>query len=420
MDKIAIIGAGISGLSAAQLLSEHADITIFEKDSQSGGLIKCIRVEDNLYHIVGGHVFNSKNKKVLDWFWSFFNKEEDFTSTIRNTVINLLNFVKYPIENNIYQLSEDQVKNILKDLLSISKIPSETFENFEEFLLKRFGKTLYELYFKPYNEKIWKQDLNKIPLSWLEGKLPMPTVEDILLNNIFRKEEKEMVHSSFFYPKINGSQFIADRLSEELNIKYNTPISSIRYIADTRSWIIDNEKFDFIIYTGNIKDLKTKIDTQLNLKNIFNAISDLEFHGTTSVLCKIDPNPYSWIYLPNKNCDAHRIICTGNFSATNNSQGITTATVEFTDHVDKNKIVDNLKLLPFSPQYITHRYTEYTYPIQSVDTRKVIDSFKRKLESQQFFLLGRFAEWEYYNMDTAIGAAMSLSEKIINLIKGNS
>ena len=47
MKKIAIIGAGISGLSSAHFLKDHYDVTVFEKESTPGGLIRCERVGDN-------------------------------------------------------------------------------------------------------------------------------------------------------------------------------------------------------------------------------------------------------------------------------------------------------------------------------------------------------------------------------------
>ena len=65
--------------------------------------------------------------------------------------------------------------------------------------------------------------MTQVPLSWLEGKLPMPTVEDMIYNNMNHIEERQFVHSSFYYPIKGGSQFLADRLSHNLNIKYNTP-----------------------------------------------------------------------------------------------------------------------------------------------------------------------------------------------------
>ena len=219
--KIAIIGGGISGLSIAHLLTSKYFVKVFEKESKPGGLIKCDRVKGILYHRVGGHVFNSQREDVLNWFWNYFKQDYDFTKTIRNSIISMANGITtgYPIENHVYMLEEKQVKRIIKDIIKNVKEGKKIPLNFEEFLISRFGKTLYEIYFKPYNQKIWKQDLKKIPLSWLKDKLPMPTPEEIIFNNFSHLKEMNMVHSSFYYPKHNGSQFIADKLAERVNIE---------------------------------------------------------------------------------------------------------------------------------------------------------------------------------------------------------
>ena len=70
--KIAIIGAGISGMSMAHLLKNKAVVTVYERDKRPGGMIKCDRVNGHLFHRTGGHVFNTKNGDVLEFFWSFF------------------------------------------------------------------------------------------------------------------------------------------------------------------------------------------------------------------------------------------------------------------------------------------------------------------------------------------------------------
>ena len=121
------------------------------------------------------------------------------------------NLIGYPIEDYLYQLKNDQVVSIVNELLELiihKQRGVDDYRNFEEFLKGTFGNTLYQLYFGPYNTKIWNTDLGKVPLDWLEGKLPMPQIHNILLNNILKKEESAMVHASFFYPKFNGSQFI--------------------------------------------------------------------------------------------------------------------------------------------------------------------------------------------------------------------
>ena len=54
MSKVAIIGAGVSGMSVAHFLKDKNDVTAFEKESQHGGLIKCRRVNGSLFHTCGG------------------------------------------------------------------------------------------------------------------------------------------------------------------------------------------------------------------------------------------------------------------------------------------------------------------------------------------------------------------------------
>ena len=109
---------------------------------------------------------------------------------------------------------------------------------------------------------------------------------------------------------------------------------------------------------------------------------------------------------------SHRIICTGNFAASNNAEGDFTATIEFTDYITEEEIKENLKKIPFAPRYIAHKYNKYTYPIQFSDTRKLIKDIKEEMEKKQFFMTGRFVDWEYYNMDVAMDAAMKTCENI--------
>ena len=58
-----------------------------------------------------------------------------------------------------------------------------------------------------------------------------------------------------------------------------------------------------------------------------------------------------------------------------------------------------------------HEYHQYTYPIQDTHTREMIQSLKEYLAHYDFYFTGRFADWEYYNMDIAMGAAMDMVSK---------
>ncbi|MFA6883920.1 MAG: NAD(P)-binding protein [Paludibacteraceae bacterium] len=412
--KYAIIGGGVSGLSVAKILkAQNQEVTVYEKYGRPGGMIKCDRIDGCLFHRTGGHVFNTKRKDVLDWFWGNFDKENEFTKTIRNASVVMPDGknVPYPIENHIYLFDEDVQKSFIDDLLSIEKQKGHDPDNFDEFLRGRFGNTLFNLYFQPYNYKVWRRDLSKVPISWLEGKLPMPTVSEMIYNNINHVEERSFVHSSFFYPKTDGSQFIANRLAEGVDVHYNSTVERLSRKND--KWYYDEEEYDRVIFCGNIKQIPSLVANFIEEISEYNdEIEKLEAHGTTSVFCEIEKNPYSWIYLPDRRYDSHRIICTGNFSESNNAEDKMTATVEFTDEISESSILENLEEMPYSPKYLSSHYERYTYPIQSSTTRTLINSIKGVLEPRGFYLLGRFAEWEYYNMDVAIGAALDLTKRM--------
>lgn len=426
MQKVAIVGAGISGMSTAHFLKDKYNVSIFEKDSKPGGLIKCRRVNGSLFHTCGGHVFNSKRQDVLDWFWSKFIKEEEFIKTDRNSCVFMdkngtsleHDNIPYPIENHMYLFDEATQKAFYEDLEEIDKVKGlnakfTDYDSFGNFLRWRFGKTLYNLYFQPYNEKVWRRDLTTVPMSWMEGKLPMPTTQEMRDNNANKVEEKSFVHSSFWYEKKDGSQYIADKLADGLAIKYNTVVDTIEY-KDGR-WFVCGELFDMVVFCGNIKDM-VKMIKGVDVEDFKAPVDALEYHGTTAVFCEIDKNPYSWIYQPSRQHESHRIICTGNFAKSNNAElpkGRITATIEFTDAISKEDILDNLKRIPLNPKYLDHKYNQYTYPIQDVNTRTMIKSLKATLATKGFYFTGRFADWEYYNMDVAMGAAMDLCKSIL-------
>lgn len=410
--SFAVIGAGISGMSIARMLVDKGHyVTVYEKESMHGGLVRCERVNGVLYHCVGGHVFNSRNPDVLSWFWQQCNKE-DFKLATRHAVVSLADgtCVDYPIENHLYQLPAEMREQVLDDLLQIAATGYPQVDNFDDFLRHRFGQTLYHEYFAPYNRKIWRRSLADVPLSWLSGKLPMPTVKEILSANVGQVKEMQMVHSTFHYPEKNGSQHVADALAAGLDIRYNTPVTELRY-SDSK-WLVAGDWVDVVVYCGNVRDLPAMLSaTGIELPDV----ELLEYHGTTSVLCEVSPNPYSWIYMPSESHESHRIICTGNFAASNSPEGMSTAVVEFSEELSREAIEKQLRVIPFSPRYITHRYTPCTYPVQGNDTRTIIDTTKSILQPRNLFLLGRFAEWEYYNMDAAIEAAMNLVHQLDTL-----
>ncbi len=413
--NIAIVGAGITGISLGRMLAEDHNVTIFEASDQIGGLIKCKDVNGNLYHLVGGHVFNSKNEEVLNWFWSFFDKDNEFNLASRKAQI-LLNgrYVDYPIEYHIYQLEQEKALasiNDLKQQLASGNTASAT--TFGEFLHANFGPTLFDCYFRPYNEKIWKTDLYEMPLEWLDGKLPMPNHEEILQKNILRSTEVDMVHSSFYYPIKGGSQHIIDRLAQGLEIETQHPVKSIGRNGEKYSIDEHPDEFDAVVYTGDIRKLPAVLPNTIPGK-LAELLSTLESNGTSNVLCECDKNDLSWLYLPDTDVKCHRIIYTGNFSEENSNcpDGRSTCVVEFSGTFEEQEMHAEIEKLPGNLKPIASNLSNASYVIQNKESRQIINKVKETLGSQQFFIMGRFAEWEYYNMDKCMEASLNLTKTI--------
>lgn len=108
----------------------------------------------------------------------------------------------------------------------------------------------------------------------------------MIYNNINHIEERKFVHSSFFYPQKGGSQFIADRFAEGLNIKYNTKVEKISYKEG--KWNINGIESDRVIFCGNIKQFPMMIESQplLDIDGFIQDINELKYHGTTAVFVK--------------------------------------------------------------------------------------------------------------------------------------
>ena len=140
-------------------------------------------------------------------------------------------------------------------------------------------------------------------------------------------------------------------------------------------------------------------------------IQGLRSNGTSNLFCETDSNDISWLYIPEIFTKAHRIIYTGNFSDSNNrGSSRKTCVVEFSGKVEYEVMVEEIKKLPGNLTALDYNYEPNSYVIQDHQTRNEINAARQALKANNIFLLGRFAEWEYYNMDKAMEAAFTLYE----------
>jgi protoporphyrinogen oxidase len=411
-----VVGSGISGLSAARLLRERGDsVLVLEKESGSGGLVRCTREAKNvLYHRVGGHVFNTRIPEVAQWFWSQFDQQNEFLHAVRQAMISYEfdRQYRYPIESHLYEYGEDFCARAIADMMA-AQLGGEGIDasSFGSYLRTVFGQTLYDTYFRPYNEKIWRRDLESIGVDWLEGKLPQPKAIEAIMANIFRQDNDSMAHATFYYPVVNGSQFLVDRLSRDLSIEHNSPMQSV--VVDEAGILINGTiRCRTLIYTGDLRVLPAQLQGVTFPDRLRASVEDLASNSTSSTLCSAGKLPYSWLYVPSGECNFHRIIHTGGFSPTNNGdldpQTASSCVVEFSGQFTPEQMGEEIARAGIGLEPIAFNYAPNSYVVHRQDTPQVVAEARQLLAGHGIHLLGRFAEWQYYNMDNAIAAAMRL------------
>jgi protoporphyrinogen oxidase len=215
--KIGIIGAGISGLSLGKLLNSLHDVQIFEKSSSVGGIARVKMHGEIPYHLVGGHCLNSKNLQVMDFVDQILPKE-NWHSVTRVAKISFRNhLINYPIEFSMRQIAdfdEDLAFNMTKDFLSAT---DENPDTLDKWFRAKFGDTLANEYFIPYNTKIWGMSPSDMSAKWVEGKLPLPNKMQFF-KGLVSSERDTMPHSQFFYPNNNSQNQFIDALASGLKI----------------------------------------------------------------------------------------------------------------------------------------------------------------------------------------------------------
>jgi UDP-galactopyranose mutase len=143
------------------------------------------------------------------------------------------------------------------------------------------------------------------------------------------------------------------------------------------------------------------------------SVTQLPSNGTSNLFCETDETDISWLYLPDSAIQAHRIIYTGTFAPSNNrGSKRMTCVVEFSGKHERAFMEAQVKSLPGNLRALDHNYEPNSYIVQQTDTRAKIQRLQSILEPKGFYLAGRFAEWEYHNMDKAIEASMAVAERI--------
>ncbi len=404
--KICIIGAGITGLTLGRLLSKKYQVTIYEREPEIGGIAKTKTVDGVTYHPVGGHCFNSKNKAILDFVFNEVLPKENFHLVKRDAKILFKgHIISYPIEFSVKEIAEfdeELAFNITKDFFSTNENIKPT--NLAEYFKVKFGETLAKEYFIPYNRKIWGMDPADMSYLWVKGKLPQPDKRQFF-KSLIKNAEDDMPHRTFYYPNSNNQNTFIAALAKGLNIITNFLVKSIE--RRNNKWLINGLfEYDIVISTMPLNILPFIIKgTPIE---ILEEAKKLKYNKITTVLWKSKPVKQTWTYLPSPDIIFHRVIHIGNFFQPKQNYSITEAVGE---HSYKKMVEEGYKI-DFLTEPIAYNVSDHAYVVFDQNYLKAKIKIMEYLNKIGIYTIGRFGEWEYYNMDVCMERAFILAEKL--------
>ena len=495
-----IIGAGPAGLTAAYELLDKTDIIpiVIEKSKYMGGISRTVDYKGNKIDI-GGHRFFSKSDKVMNWWFNFFPLENNNTDIelfyqgkskkinsdnlnnsskkhnvmlIRNRksrIYFLRNFFTYPINLSLDTLKKLGFVRLFRILFSylyrlINPIVPE--KNLEDFFINRFGKELYNTFFKSYTEKVWGYPCNKISAEWgaqrIKGLSIIKTIKHYFLmlsnkkNDIKQKNIETSLIEKFLYPKYGPGQMwenVAEKIiqmggriiiNSEVNlINFNgSNVCSVEYITNNKKETIEGNYF---FSTMPVKNLIRSFNKQVptNIKKISEGLIYRDFvtvgllleklivkDGSTKSEKLIDDN---WIYIQEPDVKLGRLQIFNNWSPhmVKDSQKVWVGLEYFCDKYDEiwNK-TDN-QMLDFAVNELdlidiidkadvldgTVIKMEKTYPAYFGTYNKFNEIIKYIDNIENLFLIGRNGMHKYNNQDHSMLSAMQAVNNIINQVK---
>jgi protoporphyrinogen oxidase len=225
-----ILGAGLSGLSAADhLLKHNIPFNIYEAKSHGGGHIHS-EVVDGFTWDEGPHVSFTKYDYVKEYFAK--NCGQQFLEyPTKPTNYYQGNWIMHPAQSNMYAVPEPLRTDCVNDVIEIRKELPDSYQaaNYQEWIDYAFGKTFAKVFPKVYTEKYWTTGPENLTTDWIGKRIYFPEINDMVesANGPLQKETHYI--SKVRYPEQGGFYSYIQSVEQSLSVSYNKKLKHISF-----------------------------------------------------------------------------------------------------------------------------------------------------------------------------------------------
>ncbi|MCB2153406.1 NAD(P)-binding protein [bacterium] len=203
MKNVTILGAGLSGLAAAQKATElGCDAHLYDKNSYIGGHAQTHETDGFLFD-EGPHVSFTKSEEIRDLFaetlkGEFYEHRAKLPNYWRG------HWVKHPAQTNLHGLPTEVVVDCVHDMIAAHYEEAGPLRHYADWCRQSLGETFSREFTDKYTRKYWTAEPSNMSTDWVGSRMHRPSIREVLRGAVAPQDVDHHYISLFRYPKKGG------------------------------------------------------------------------------------------------------------------------------------------------------------------------------------------------------------------------
>jgi protoporphyrinogen oxidase len=323
---VVVIGAGPAGLSAAyELVKNGRPVVVLEQDPGCvGGLARTIEYKGFRFDI-GGHRFFSKNPEI-EALWTKLMGDRMRVRRRLSRIYYKGCFYKYPLEplDALRKLGPREAVRCLLSYLRSPRNGHAPMRSFEDWVVRAFGRRLYEIFFRSYTEKVWGVQCSEISAEWAAQRIKGLSIASLMRTFLpGRRGNRTVIKTlvdSFRYPPHGPGEVWARvaelveknggavRMGERL-VRVTHSAGRVTKVTAQKGDTLNPHEGDHFISTMPLADLVAALDPPApdEVVSSARALRYRDFITVALILKQAEVFPDNWIYIHDSRVQVARI-----------------------------------------------------------------------------------------------------------------